>query len=121
MQNDIEIVVRPENFCPQVAFASSFSQCLFKNTVAEREFATDINESQVAFDSVRGNDDAFNQLVRVAFNDDAILAGSRFAFVGVAAQIDGLAGCLGNKAPLQPGRKSGAAAAAQPGSLCRFN
>ena len=57
------------------------------------------------------------KLMRIAFHDDAVLTGSGFAFIRIAAQINRLSGVLRNKAPLHSGRKSRAAAAAK---ACRF-
>ena len=53
-----------------------------------------------------------DKLVRVALNDDAILARSGLALVGIATEVNRLAGVFRDEAPLQTGRKSRAAPAA---------
>jgi hypothetical protein len=59
--------------------------------------------------------------VRIADQDIAVLEGRRLGFVGVDRQIDRFAGILGQKAPFDPGRKTGAAAAAQSAFLDLFD
>src|SRR5881397_1023656 len=67
------------------------------------------------------NDDAFDELVRIAFHDDAVFARSGFAFVGVATEVNRLSGVLWNKTPFHPGRETRTAAAPKSGGLCRFD
>ena len=89
-----------------------FLQSLVQNTIAKRELAAYIDESQVAIDGVSSNDDAFDELVRIAFDDHTILARSGLALVGIATEVNRLAGVFRDEAPLQTGRKSRAAPAA---------
>src|SRR3989442_14495767 len=75
----------------------------------------------MAVDGERGNDDALDQLMRIAFDDHAILAGSRLAFIGVAAQINRLARVLRHEAPFQPRRKTSATTAPEPAGFSRLD
>ena len=43
--------------------------------------------------AIRRDDHAFDKLVRIAFKDHAILAGSGFALIGVATQVDRFTRC----------------------------
>ena len=55
--------------------------------------------------------------MRVLVNDVAILERARFRFVRVADQVDGFLFVLLDEAPFHAAGKTGAAAAAQTGSL----
>src|SRR5439155_22449625 len=52
---------------------------------------------------------ALDELVRIAFDDHTILARSGLALVGIATELNRLAGVFRDEAPLQTGRKSRAA------------
>src|SRR5262249_12532753 len=80
---------------------------------ADEHLAPDVDVRQMASDRVRRDDHAFEQLVWVVFQDQAILEGARLALVGVHGQVDGLLGLLRQKAPLHPGWEARAAATAQ--------
>ncbi len=64
-------------------------------------------------DRETGDEDAFEQLVRVLFHQHAVLAGAGLALVGVDDDVFGFRRGLRNEAPLQAGWKTGAAAATQ--------
>ena len=51
--------------------------------------------------------------MRIVFHQDAIVERARLAFVGVDAHVNRAGMILGQERPLQPGRETGAAAAAQ--------
>src|SRR3989442_8664240 len=68
-----------------------------------------------------GDDHTFEKLVRIAFEDHAVLARSRLAFVRIATKVYRFAGVPGNEAPLHSRRKACAAAAAESGSLGRVD
>src|SRR5437867_2064954 len=63
------------------------------------------------------NDDAFDELVRIAFHDDAVFARSGLALVGVATQVNRLSGVLWNETPFHPSRETCTAAAPKSGGL----
>src|SRR5580765_7207100 len=119
MQNDLEIKIGSEDFLPKKSFRPRLLQRFIEDAISQCEFASDINERQMAVNGVRSDDHAFDQLMRVALKNHAILAGARFTLIGIAAEVRRLAGILGNKAPLQAGREAGATAAAQSSRLRR--
>src|SRR6185503_18842052 len=100
MQNDIEIEIGSEDFLSQKPFRLRLAQRLVQDAISQREFSPDVDEREVTIDGIGGDDHAFDQLVRVALENHAILAGARLTFIGVAAEVCRLAGILGNKAPL---------------------
>jgi hypothetical protein len=65
-----------------------------------------------------GDQHAFEEAVRVAFEVDAVLEGAGFAFVDVDRH-QARAGLGAHDAPLAPGREAGAAQAAQAGRFHR--
>src|SRR5262245_660736 len=112
MENDVEIVIRTKNLFPQESTRSGFLQCLFDSSLAKRKFTADINESEMTIHGECRNHTSFDQLVRIAFHDHAILASARLAFVGVAAQIDWFSRILRNESPFHSCGKTGAATTA---------
>src|SRR5205823_12542621 len=66
---------------------------------------------------VRGEQNAFEHLVRVLFHEDAVIERARLALVGIDAKINRPRVVLGQECPLEPAWKTGTAAAAQAGSL----
>ncbi len=58
-----------------------------------------------------------SQLMRIFFDDQTVFKRSRFAFVGIDAEINGLARILGHEAPFHPRGKTRSAATAQAGQL----
>src|SRR6476469_9196315 len=98
MENNIAVIVRSEDCLPEETLCPRLLECLFKDAIPLGKFTTDINESEMAVHGEGRDDYSFYELVRVAFNDDAILACSGLAFIGVAAKIDGLACVFRNKA-----------------------
>src|SRR5215471_17257194 len=113
MKNDLEIEVRTKDLLTQESSSSGFLERFIQNSIPERKFAANVDEGKMAIHGVCGDDDAFDQLVRITFHDDAILAGSRLAFVCVAAQINRFAGILRYKTPFHARRETGAAPAAK--------
>jgi hypothetical protein len=71
----------------------------------------------LAVEGEAGDDHALDERVRVALHERAVLERARLALVGVAHDVDGLAGALRDERPLEPGGEPGAAAAAQPSVL----
>ena len=78
--------------------------------------AADVDESLVDPGGVAGDDHALDQLVRVLLHQLAVLEGAGLGLVGVAAEVL-VHVALGQEAGLGAHRESGAAAAAQAGSL----
>ena len=70
---------------------------------------------------IGSNDDALDELMRIALHDDAIFAGSRLAFVGVAAEINRFSCVFRNKAPFHSSWETRTAAASKAARLGRFD
>src|SRR5581483_187582 len=67
----------------------------------------------VGADGVGRDGGPLDERVGIEVADVAVFEGARLALVGVDAQVAGLGVVLGNEAPLEPGGKPGAPAAAQ--------
>ena len=76
-------------------------------------FTADIYIGGMAAYGVAADDDALDQHVRITGQDIAVLEGRRFRFIGVDGEIDRFVQALGQEGPLQAGRKTCAATAAQ--------
>ena len=85
----------------------------FQTLRAVRELAPDVDVGGMGADGVGRDEDAFQQHVGIVFDDGPVLERSGLALVGVAAQIDGLVGILGQEAPFHAGAETGPAPAAQ--------
>src|SRR5208283_2740311 len=81
------------------------------------ELAPDIDVAIVDSHPRRGQQAPLDELVRLVAQDVAVLAGARLAFIGIDAEIGRMVALFRHERPFQPGRKAGAAAAAQPGFL----
>ena len=81
------------------------------------ELTPDIDITGVNPHSDRGEQTAFNQLLRVIAKDVAILAGPGLTLIGIDAEIGRMVALFGHERPFQPGRKTGAAAPSQAGFL----
>jgi len=78
------------------------------------ELAAHVDVAGAGADGETGHQAALEQAVRVVAQDLPVLAGARLGFVGVDDQIARPAvAFLGHERPLEPGRKTGAAAPAQ--------
>src|SRR5262245_20300042 len=75
----------------------------------------------MAIERVTRNRHPFDQQMRIALHQDAILERSRLAFVGIAQQVCRFTGGAWNKTPLHPSRKPRAAAAPQSAGLHLFD
>ena len=81
------------------------------------ELAPDVAKHQVRADGIGGNGHAFDDGMRIAFHEHAVLAGAWFGLVGVATEIARLGRILGHKTPFYTGRESGPTTSAQAGIL----
>ncbi len=88
---------------------------------AQEKLAANVDIGAVGADGIAGNDDAFDDLVRVALDKLAIFERARLAFVGIDSHDLGDSGILGHKAPLGSGGKASAAAPTQPRAFDHVN
>ena len=79
------------------------------------EAALEADERLVGADGERGDDDAFDELVRVGAQQGAVLERARLALGAVAHDVPAGPGLRRDAGPLPTGREPAAAAAAQPG------
>ena len=75
--------------------------------------AANVDVALLGGDRQAGNQHPFNDAVRVVLHQQAVFAGARFAFVGVANHILQLGRLARHEAPLHPRREARAAPAAQ--------
>src|SRR5437016_2531899 len=100
MKNDVELIIGAEDLLPEKSTCPHFFESLIKNAIAIRKFAADVDEREMTIDRERGDDDAFDELMRIALDNNAIFARTGLAFIGVAAQINRFAGIPRNETPL---------------------
>ena len=81
------------------------------------EFAAHIDVAMVHAHGGAGDQTAFDEEMRIVAHHLAVLAGAGLGLVGIDDQIVRPVGLLGHERPFQPGRKTGAAAAALAGRL----
>ena len=79
------------------------------------EFTADIDVAGARPHADAGQQAALQQFVRVVTQDVAIFAGARLALIGIDDEVGRPVALLRHERPFEPGRETGAAAAAQPG------
>ena len=79
---------------------------------AEEKLAANVDEGPARADGIRSDNDAFQDRVRIALDDQAVFERPRLALVRIDGQVLDRR-VLGNKAPLHPRRKASAATASQ--------
>ena len=92
-------------FLPRKPFAYASATACSSRSIAERELAPDVDERVVRLDRERGDDDALDDLVRVALEEHVVLERGRLALVAVhreVARVD----ALRQERPLLAGRRS---------------
>ena len=117
MNEHIEAELRSADVLAQEVRRISFVDRLVQGFNARHEFTARIDVSTAGAERPRGDDEAFDQAVRIFEDQEVILVRASFAFVRVHHDVHGLPGIAGHEAPLHPGRESGAATAAEAGML----
>jgi hypothetical protein len=110
---DLNVGAGAQHVFAEIAGLPRFVDGLLENPGAQHEFAADVNVGRLRADGVAGDRDAFQNLMRIALHELAVLEGARLAFVGVAAEVLGALVILGQEVPLHAGREARAAASAQ--------
>src|SRR5688500_2716627 len=85
-----------------VSCLARFRDGRLQNARSQRELTPDIDVGRFRSDGVTGEDNAFQDLVRVPLDQLAVFEGTRFAFVRIAAQIAQALIILGQKSPFDP-------------------
>src|ERR1051326_7699419 len=101
-----------ENVLAEKLLAARFLYRPEKNLRAVWHLTTDINVGRVRADGIARDENTFDKLMRIVMNKLTILERAGFGFIGVANEIDRLAGALGEEAPFQAAWETGATATA---------
>jgi hypothetical protein len=88
-----------------------------ENVLDVQELTADVDVGDRRADGVAADRAPLDQEMRIALHQQMILERPRLAFVGVAGDVLGVGRLLVDELPFHPGRKAGAAPAAQPGRL----
>jgi len=98
----------------QVAGLVALVDGLLEPLQAQRVLVAQVDINDRRPGGVGRNNRPFDHLMGVFFHQDAVVERARLALVGIDAEIDGSRMVLGQKGPLDPGGKTGPAAAPQP-------
>src|ERR1700759_2935762 len=90
MNVDFNIETRAQHILPEEVVRACFLDRLLKNAGPLGKLASYIYVGGVDVESETGDEDAFNQLMRIFMNDIAILESARLRFVRVADQVNRL-------------------------------
>ncbi len=102
-----------ENILSDVSRSSGFIDGLLQNPRAQDHFSADIDVSRFCANGIAGQQDAFQDLVRIALHQLSVLERAGLALVGVTTEVSGTLVIFGEEAPLHPGREAGATASAE--------
>src|SRR5439155_13145029 len=86
----------------------------FDDFRAIREFAAYVDVGRARIERVTGDQNSFQQLMRIFVDDIAIFERTRLGFIGVTDEIDWPFFVRFDEAPFKTAGKTGSAAAAQP-------
>ena len=115
MDEQVERVVRAEDILAQVAGRVGLVDGRLHALAGKRILVAEIEVGGRRLRGVGAEDDAFDDLVRIAFHLHAIDERARLALVGIDAEIDRPGVIFGQERPLQGRGETGPAAAPQPG------
>ena len=121
VHRNIEVETAIENVLAKQAILIRIGNRLDPTFDAQEKLAPDVNERALRLHGVGGNDDPFDDLMRIALDDGAILEGAWLSFVGIDRQITDDVSPRGHKTPFQPGGKTGAAAPTQARAFDQVN
>ena len=113
MGREVEIKSAVENILAQKALGVGFGNRGLQNVDDVAIFSADVGIALIGTDGASGDHHAFDQLMRIHFQQRTIFGSSGFALVAIGQNVFRLGKILGNEAPLHSGGKSRAAAAAQ--------
>ncbi len=113
MVEELEREARAEDVVAEIARLARLLDRLLQALVDFPDLAVHVVVAARAAHGVRRDDHPLDQRVRVVAQDVAILERARLALVGIAHEVLLPRELLGHEAPLEPGGKAGAAAAAQ--------
>ena len=99
---DLDVEARPVHVPPQVAGGPGLGDRPLQPPERLDVLEPDVDVSRRRLGREAGDQDAFDQLVRVQFHQLPVVEGCRFGFIGVDAE-EGFLPILGQEAPLQAG------------------
>ncbi len=120
MYGQLQVVAASQDVLAQVAPLVSLGGGPFQPFRARDVFAPDVDKSVFHLAGVAGDNYPFDQAMRIVLDERPILEGARLALVGVADQVAGV-NARWQKAPFDPGRKTGSAPTPQAGTLYQVN
>lgn len=111
VHDDVETVVAAENVLPHQAGLTRQADFPLQDARRALVFGPDEDDAVRGPDGKGRQSHALDEHVRLGVQEDAILEGSRFHFIGVADHIARMRGIVGHGLELDTGRKAGPAAA----------
>ena len=90
MNVDLDVETGAEHVLPEEIVRPRFFDGAFQDLRALRKLAPDVDVGSLRVEGETGDENAFEQLMRIFVNDVAILERARLGFVGVADEIDRL-------------------------------
>ncbi len=114
---DVEIETAAEDILAQQPVLAGLFDRPLQAVVSQVVFAADVDETFARPNGIGGDRHRLDDAVGVAFQDQPVFEGARFALVGVADHVLGLSGGGGNERPLASGGEAGPAAPLEPGSV----
>jgi len=112
MNVDIEVETRTKNVFTQTAILAGLLNGYLDPVKGELVLSTDINVTFIRPNRIGGYQHGLYDAERVAFHNDTVLEGSRFAFIGVADDIFLLTECFPDRIPFNAGWKTRASTTA---------
>ena len=113
VDEDVEVEPRPEDVFPQEVLQAGVGDGRLQPPGDGFIFAADVDIRRVDAHGVRGDDDPLEEKVGIVEHDIAVLERPRLPLVGVDAQIPGTGQVLRDEPPLDAGRESRPAPAAE--------
>src|SRR5437660_659614 len=112
MPVDLEVASAAKNVFAKEAFGIGVADRLLHDDGEITIFAPDVDVSAGRTHSQSGDDDAFDDGMRIVLENQPVFAGSGLALVAVAEDIFRFGRLLGHERPLHAGGESRAAASA---------
>ena len=116
MHDHVTVEAAAEDVLADVAGGARLFHRLFQKEPLSQVLASDVDEGDVHLQRVRGDEDAFDQLMRALVHEMTILEASRLGLVRVATEVS-WKDVLGQERPLRSGGKAGTAAPAHAARL----
>src|SRR5437867_10608093 len=113
MHGEVAAKLRAQDILPQKTLRIGLLDGLLHDPVAFHELPTNVAVNGAGLDGVSSDQDSFEDLMRIALQEDSVLEGSRLAFIGIDNEVSWLFRALGHEGPLEPAGKARSAPPAQ--------